>query len=142
MKYMELKDKINRYKKRFIMYFFVGGFGALINWAAFYLLITYAHIPYIPAAILAFILSCYINFLLCRKVFAPSERKKTTEFLLIIFVSTLAAALDIAAMTFLIEVLKCDVMLSKILGTGVSFVFNYTARQFYIYKEKPKCLNS
>jgi len=108
----------------------------VVNWVAFYLLITYANMPYIPAAILAFILSCYVNFLLCRKVFAPSERKKTTEFLLIIAASTFAAGIDIAAMTFFIEVLKLDVMLSKIFGTGVAFIFNYSARQFYIYKEK------
>lgn len=137
MKYTEIADKINKYKKQFIIYFFVGGFCAIVNWVAFYLMITYAHIPYIPAAILAFILSCYINFLLCRKVFVvPSERKKTTEFALIIIASTIAAGIDIAAMTFFIEVLKFDVMLSKILGTGVAFIFNYTSRQFYIYREK------
>jgi len=136
MKYTELIDKINKYKKQFIIYFFVGGFCAVINWVAFYLMITYAHISYIPAGVLAFILSCYINFLLCRKVFKPSERKKTTEFFLIILVSSIAAGIDIAAMTFFIEVVKLPIMLSKILGTGVAFIFNYTSRQFYIYKER------
>lgn len=136
MKYTELIDKINKYKKQFIIYFFVGGFCAVVNWVAFYLMITYAHISYIPAAILAFILSCYINFLLCRKVFTPSERKKTTEFFLIIAVSTIAAGIDIAAMTFFIEVVKLPIMVSKILGTGVAFIFNYTSRQFYIYRER------
>ena len=122
-----LSEIIKKYSKKFLIYFWVGGFCAVVNWISFYLLIIYVHISYIPAAILSFILSCYINFIMCRKVFIPSTRKKTTEFLLIIAASTVAASIDITAMTFFIEILKFNVMLSKILGTGVAFLFNYAS---------------
>ena len=130
-----LLEIIAKYKKKFLVYFFIGGFCAIVNWVSFYLLITYTSVPYISAAILSFILSCYINFIMCRKIFIPSARRKATEFLLIIAASTIAAGIDISAMICFIEFFKWNVMLSKILGTGVAFLFNYASRQFYIYRE-------
>ncbi len=131
-----LLSKLNKYKKSFILYVFVGGICALINWAFFYILITYMGIGPILAATLAFIVSCSVNFVLSRKMFPSSGRRKREEFLLIFIVSSIALGIDLSTMSCLLKFFHISPMPAKILGTGTSFLFNYSTRQFYIFRQK------
>jgi len=123
---------IKQYKRTFFIYIFVGGGCALVNWAVFYGLVTWRMHPLL-AGVLAFLVSCTVNFIVCRKVFTSAGRKKKEEFILILLVSTLALCIDLSTMYFLVSCVSMNLMLAKILGTGTAFLVNYSFRQFFIF---------
>lgn len=128
--------KILKYKKEFILYFFAGGFCALVNWGCFYILNSFFEINYIFAGLYAFIISTVLNFILCKLIFKSKGYKKITEFILIVLASIIAIIIDLSTMTLFIKLLNVVPILGKIIGTGFAFIFNYVFRQFFIFESK------
>lgn len=135
---MNLTGFIKKYTGSLIIYMVVGGFCALINWSAFYLLHYRAGLHYLPAGAVAFIISGTVNYFLCLKVFNSRGRKKGTEYIMTLAASLIALTVDLTVMTLLIKYAGIPAMLAKILGTGSAFVINYTLRQFFIFSPEPK----
>jgi len=44
--------------------------------------------------------------------------------------------IDLGTTVFCVEILSLHKMVSKIAGTGVAFIFNYTSKQFYIFSHR------
>lgn len=127
---------IKQYKRTFFIYIFVGGGCALVNWAVFYLLLL-CHIHFVIAAVLAFLVSCTLNFILCKKIFYSAGRRKREEFALIVVVSIIALSVDLSTMYVLVTRLFMAPLLAKMLGTATAFLINYSLRQFFIFSPVP-----
>jgi putative flippase GtrA len=122
---------------KFIQYFFAGLFCAFVNWGVFYFLNYKLEMFYLFAAVLSFLVGAIVNFLLCKIIFKSKEgRKKITEFAMVILVGALGLAIDLAATALCVEIFKFPNIISKIIGTGVAFIFNYTSKQFYIFSHR------
>jgi len=111
----------------------VGLLCAFIDWGTFYLLVYKLSILYLPAAALAFLLSGTVNYFLCKLIFISKGRKRIIEYVMLLVASSIALSIDLGTMYFLVEFFALPKMLSKILGTGVAFMFNYCFRQFVIF---------
>jgi len=131
------RDFLKSLAPMFIQYFFAGLFCAFVNWGVFYFLDSKLGIYYLFAALLSFFISAIVNFVLCKIIFKSKEgRKKRTEFAMVILVGAIGLAIDLGTTAFCVEILGFPNMISKITGTGVAFVFNYTSKQFYIFSHK------
>lgn len=130
-------DFIKALLPKFIQYFFVGLFCAIVNWCVFYVFNYKLQIPYLSAAIMSFFISATVNFFLCKIVFKSKEgRKRITEYVMVVLVGAIGLSIDLGAMTLCIEFFGFPNMLAKITGTGVAFIFNYISKQFYIFSHK------
>lgn len=124
---------------KFIQYFFVGLFCALVNWSVFYVLDAKLKMYYLFAAALSWSVGALVNFILSCVVFKSKEnRTRVTEFVMVIICALIGLAIDLAATAFCVAVLGLPDMISKIAGTGVAFIFNYASRQFYIFSHTRK----
>lgn len=127
---------IKLYYKNFLLYFVAGGFCALIDWTAFYILYYKFNIHYLSAGAIAFILAASINYVLSCFVFKASKFKAFTIYVLILLASSVALCIDLSAMFVVIHFFDVNEMLGKIFGTGVAFIFNFAFRQFFIFSTK------
>jgi len=129
------RDVLKSLLPKFIQYFFAGLFCAFVNWSVFYYLKSEMH--YLLAATLSFFVGATVNFVLCKIIFKSKEgRKKITEYVMVVLVGAIGLAIDLATTAFCVEILGFYEMISKIAGTGVAFIFNYTSKQFYIFSHK------
>jgi len=91
---------------------------------------------YLAAAAFAFLLSCVVNYVLCKFIFASRGRKKFIEFIFLMLASAVALSIDLGVMYLLVENIALPRMIAKVLGTGSAFFFNYISRQFFIFAPK------
>lgn len=127
--------------RQFISYFGVGGVSALVEWAAFYVFDSVLGIQYMLSTVMAFILSTTTNWFLGR-IFTFKDSaykdKKTREIVLVFAVSAIGLLFNLGLMYLFVTVLKMDTNLlktvSKVLSTGIVFVWNFLARKLWIYR--------
>jgi len=130
---------VGMFLSRFVQYFFVGALCALVNWSIFYILNAKFNVYYVFAAPLSYITGTFLNFILSRMVFKSKEnRKKRTEFAMMIISDMIGLSIDLAVTALCVEIFGFPNMVSKIVGTGGSFVFNFTSRQFFIFSHNDK----
>jgi len=129
------RDILKSLLPKFIQYFFAGLFCAFVNWSVFYFLKSEMY--YLFAATLSFFVGATVNFILCKIIFKSKEgRKRTTEYIMVVFAGAIGLSIDLATTAFCVEILGFPEMISKIAGTGVAFIFNYTSKQFYIFSHR------
>ena len=123
--------------KQFISYFFVGGAAALVEWIAYFLFDDVLHLYYILATICAFICSTTVNWILGRVTTFKEKQyeKKGKEAFLVFFVSGIGLLFNLLLMFLFVDKLHLYGLLSKILATGIVFVWNFLSRKFLIYKD-------
>jgi len=120
---------------RVIRYLLVGGTAAVVDISLFSIFAGYFGWPWVPVSIVAFILSTLVNyFLSIQFVFESGTRhKKYVEVLGVFIVSSLALIANQSALYFAIEILKWNLIISKLIATGVVFLWNYYGRSKFIF---------
>lgn len=129
--------------KQFISYFCVGGIAAIVEWIMFFIFSSVCQIPYMIATVLAFILSTTTNWFLGRAMtFKDSKKYKGNarkEIFLIFLVSAVGLVFNLILMYFFVTVIGFDsdlqMTFSKIMATGIVFIWNFLIRKFVVYKE-------
>ncbi|WP_052061109.1 GtrA family protein [Helicobacter japonicus] len=126
---------MNQYMNNFFKYLLVGGSAALINWLVFFLCFYHFGIYYLFAGVISFIIATLWNFLFAKKfIFRSYNQSIFKESVLIYLVSFGGLLIDIAMLYVCVQWLGLYEIISKILATGVAFVFNFGMRQFVIYR--------
>ena len=119
----------------FVKYVIVGGSAALINWAVFYLGLQ-AGLQYLLSGVLSFILATLWNFIFAKIfIFKHSKHHIFKESILVYVVSFIGLCIDMGVLFVCVEILAFHTMLSKVIATGIAFIFNFSVRFFGIYKE-------
>lgn len=129
--------------KQFFSYFCVGGVSALVEWTVFAILLYILDMPYLAATSLAFIVSTTTNWYLGRTfTFKESEAYKdrnVKEFFLVVLVSIIGLGFNILLMYYFVEVFGMNTKVlktvSKVMSTGIVFMWNYLSRKILIYKD-------
>lgn len=120
--------------KEFILYFIVGGIATIIEWVIFYMLDSVFDWYYIPATVIAYILSTLFNWLLGRIIlFKNSNKNLFVEILTIYGASIIGLVLNLIIMWIAIDFLSLNEILSKIIATGFVFIWNFAIRKLVIY---------
>lgn len=113
----------------------MGGSAAVVNWLIFFLSIQILHLHYLFAGLISFVLATLWNFVFARLfIFKNSKHSLVLESTLVYLVSLGGLLIDMGVLYICVDGLSIHVMLAKILATGIAFVFNFSLRQFVIYK--------
>jgi putative flippase GtrA len=119
---------------QFGKYFVVGGIAALTEWFSYSSLIFLLNWNYLLAAIIAFFIATAVNYWLSiRFVFFQHRYKFKSEFLLVYIVSGIGAITNLSALAVLVEWGDVNVYLSKIISTGIAFLWNFLSRRYWVF---------
>lgn len=122
---------------QFLIYLFIGGFAAVVNFLSF-LGLHAMHLPIVYAAPIAFFIAAAVNYILCIKVLFRhrarwSSVSEISFYLLIVLSGSLIDLLitkGLVNMTFAPEG-------AKIVATISVLIFNFLARRFVVFPEPP-----
>jgi len=118
-----------------LKYFFVGGAAAGLDIALFTLFAVILKWPWLPVSICTFILATLLNYVLSiRFVFTSgSKYSRYLEILGVFLVSSLALLVNQIVLYISIESFGLNLILSKVLATGIVFFWNYFGRSKLIF---------
>lgn len=125
-------------EQKIIKYLFVGGCAAGVDLSIFFIFAKLLNLNYLIVSSASFIIATYVNYLLSIKfVFKKNSRFETkTEIFLIYLISSLGLSIHLIILYTFIDQLYIEKMLSKIIATASVFIWNYTSRNYFIFKEK------
>jgi len=124
--------------KQLFIYFFIGGFAALVNWIIFYISNSLCNIHYLIATIIAFFVATWVNWKLGRiSLFKNSavRSKVTGEKTLVYIVSAIGLLLNLLLMWLMVDILNIQPIIAIVITTGLVFFWNFFARRILIYKD-------
>jgi len=121
--------------KEFIKYVFVGGFATVVDIMVFWVL-RRVGINLIISNVCSFTAGITVNYLLSvRFIFEKSSVKnKKVEFIIFCVIGVIGLFVNTSVIWVLYQQLNVMDMIAKVIATGVSFVWNFLARKFIIYR--------
>ena len=121
----------------FLRYFLVGGASALIDFLIFCFFYSKLNNWFLSAT-LSFFIATFVNYYLSINFVFISGRKfkRLREIYLVYLASFVGFILNQTILFFLIETFILNVYLSKIIASFLVFVWNFSARKFYIFGSK------
>ena len=121
--------------KEFFLYLVVGGIATVTEWLVFFLL-DKCYLHYAVATVIAYIVSTFVNWLAGRLlVFKQSEHKFLKEIVSVYLASIVGLVGNLLLMWIAVDLLSANEMLSKVIATGIVFLYNFLVRKFWIYKQ-------
>ena len=137
-------DYTNNEFIKVILYLFVGGTAALVEWGLFYLFFYYLLVGFglnvdtltMVATALAFGLSTLYHYFLGNVLVFDSGSKydKSKELSLVFLVSILGLGFNLVLMYVFVGLLAWQPMLAKVLTSCIVVVWNYLSRKKWIFK--------
>jgi putative flippase GtrA len=121
---------------KFFRYFVVGGVAAAVDIGCFFVLAKLAGFPYLVVAPFGFMLATWVNYeLSVRHVFRSGARfSRKREVMLVYVVSGVGLLINQAALYVLVGRLGVELVLAKCMATATVFVWNYCARNMYVFR--------
>lgn len=129
---------------KLILYLFVGGTAALVEWGLFYLFITYilkniglsiAVMTMLATAAAFSLATLYHYFLGNILVFNSGSRYETGKELSLVFlVSIMGLGFNLLLMYIFVSLLGWQLMLSKVITSCIVVVWNYLSRKKWIFR--------
>lgn len=129
---------------KLVLYLFVGGTAALVEWALFYLLYTYVlnglglglTALTMLATALAFCLSTLYHYFLGNVLVFDSGSRydRGKELSLVFLVSIMGLGFNLLLMYIFVSLLGWQPMLSKVLTSCIVVVWNYLSRKKWIFR--------
>lgn len=135
---MMIKKVLNKeFIQDFSLYVIVGGIATITEWVLFYFLNIGMELHYIFATTIAYIISTFVNWLSGRLlVFKESNNSLKNEVLGIYIAGIFGLLLNIFIMWFLVNIFNINEMISKIVATGIVFMWSFLVRKLFIYKKR------
>ena len=120
---------------KIILYLFVGGTAALVEWGLFYLFTAAVGINYLVATAGAYFLSTLYHYFLGNVlVFTSGARYgKAKELSLVFLVSGMGLLFNLILMYIFVGIFSLNGLVSKIAATCIVVVWNYLARKKWIF---------
>ena len=133
-----LEDTDNSFIQ-FIRYFFVGGIAAVVNIGMLFVFADIFNINYLISNIMAFICGHIVNFLLSKKFVFKNKNSinRVFEFVMYFVIGVLGLGFDTVMLWVFTSKLKIYYMISKVISTALTFIWNFVARKIlYILFDK------
>ena len=120
---------------KIVKYFGVGGIAAIVDITIFFIFAKLVGIHYLLVGTVGFLIATYVNYILSIKhVFESGNRyDRKREIQLVYFVSGVGLFLHQIILYISIDIFYFELMLSKILATGLVFFWNYFSRKYFIF---------
>lgn len=132
-------EKTDDVKIQFFRYLFVGGFAAVVNIGSLYVLKEFLHLYYLMANIVGFILGLITNYLLSKWLVFAKEKamNEMLEFTIYVIIGVIGLGFDTLFIWLFTDKIKLYYMISKIISTGLVFIWNFLARKgMYVIANK------
>jgi putative flippase GtrA len=123
---------------KIVKYFFVGGVAAVVDIGLFFVFAKLLSYNYLAVGCVGFLLATAVNyFLSVRFVFQSGVRfTKKTELMFVYFVSLIGLGLNQAILFALVDQVGAELMFSKLAATAGVFIWNFSARNFIVFRDK------
>ena len=129
--------------KKFLSYLVAGGLATLVEWTCYWIFRNSASMRNMAAVVFALVISTFSNWLFGRLItFRRSHAsslispKIILEILQVYMASMVGLGLNVFIMWLLHGQRHIPDMLSKMIATGIVFLYNYFIRILVIYREK------
>ena len=124
-------QKTDNLLMQFIRYFFVGGIAAVVNVGLLFIFTEICNINYVISNIFAFIFGLIVNYCLSKKIVFTNENhvNKYFEFIMYAVIGVIGLGIDTLMLFIFTDKFKIYYMLSKIISTMITFVWNFIARK-------------
>ncbi len=121
---------------KIVRYFFVGGASAVVDIGIFFVFAKLAGYDYLLVGCIGFLVATAVNYALSVKhVFRSGVRySKGKEIALVYLVSMVGLAINQSVLYLLVAQLHRELMLAKLVATGVVFFWNFSVRYFIIFR--------
>lgn len=121
---------------KIVRYFFVGGAAAAVDIGIFFVFAKLAGYDYLLVGCIGFLVATAVNYALSVKhVFRSGVRySKGREIALVYLVSMVGLAINQSVLYLLVAQLHIELMLAKLVATGVVFFWNFSVRYFIIFR--------
>ena len=119
---------------QFVQYFFVGLLATIVEWMGFYSFNELLGLNYLLATALAFFFSTFANWGFGRLIMFKGTGNLVKEILKIYVVSIMGLIMNLVIMYVLVDAFLFKEMISKIITTGIVFVWNFLIRKLLVYK--------
>ncbi len=119
-------------------YFVVGAASAVIDFGLFAILLGFlGRSNWFAAAAASFVIATAFNYALSiRMVFSSGVRfARKHEVMLVFLVSAVGLAVNQSVIWMLYQVAGWNIWIAKCIATGAAFLWNYTARNSFIFRE-------
>lgn len=116
------------------LYLIVGGIATLVEWVLFYVFNAKMGFHYMPATALAFMVSTFANWLAGKLILFNDWSNVIPEIIKIYATSIAGLFFNLALMWIMVDIIGLQEMLSKIIATGIVFMWNFLIRKYAIYK--------
>src|SRR5258708_19742914 len=94
-----MRSLVERHGVALAKYVVIGGLSALAEWSVFWLLLKVASLHYIAAAIVAFVVATFVNYLLCvRTIFASKTKSLWKDAPMVYIPSLLPLAVNLSTL--------------------------------------------
>jgi putative flippase GtrA len=122
---------------QFLIYLFIGGFSAVINFIIF-MALFHSGLDVTVSAPVAYTIAAILNYFLCILLLFRHRARwnSLTEFLIFLLIVSLIGVLDLAMTKVLLQ-WGNPPGVSKILATGAGLLFNFLGRRFLVFPEPP-----
>jgi len=119
-------------------YFVVGGLSACVDIGFFFVFAKLLDFNYLAVATVGFLIAVPVNYLLSvRFVFKSGARfKPLQELALVYLVSSIGLALHLLVLYAAVDRLGLELMLSKFGATGSVFLWNFLARNYFVFRPR------
>jgi putative flippase GtrA len=117
-------------------YFVVGGISAVFDIGFFFVFAKLLGFHYLAVASVGFVFAVLLNYALSvRFVFISGVRfSKAQELALVYLVSGIGLALHLLVLYAAVDKLALELMLSKLIATASVFLWNFLARNYFIFR--------
>lgn len=121
---------------KFIKYFIVGGIAATVNLLIFFIFAKILQLNYFIIGALAFIVATFVNYILSiRYVFKSGTRFDRRKELFWIYIVSIIGLVENEIILYLfIDFFHTEIMLSQLIAISVVFIWNYVARNSFVFK--------
>ena len=123
-------------KSRFVKYSMIGGASALVDWGFFYVFAIILDIHYILSGTISFTLATLFNYFIGITFLFDSTTRftKQNEMLLVFLISLIGLAINLFFLFLFSSWLLFSLMGSKILASFFTLVWNFSMRNYYVFK--------
>lgn len=130
-----MQKTVNGYVQ-FFRYGFVSGVALIVDFGGMILLKEVFGINYLIAATISFTLGLVTNYLLSLLwVFGRSKYSRATEFAVFAGIGIIGLGLNDLILWTLTGNIGLHYVLSKVVATGVTFVWNFSARKYLLFRK-------
>lgn len=135
-----LVEKTDNVFLQFFRYIFVGGTAFVVDFSLYFIFSEYCGIHYLISAILSFIISVLVNYLMSTKwVFNQQNiENRVVEFNLFILISTIGLVFTEILLYLFTDILGIYYLFSKIIASIIVLFWNFIARRIMFYGTKFK----